>query len=122
MLIQKKPNFHHKHTPHYEQLVNKINIGRETETYNTINRFNMDNGNNFFKATLSIVDLTEEETASPKTSGVNMIIPLAVVPDIAENYANVSKVVKISVCNIFAILPLLFQISLFDCIPYPHHY
>ena len=78
----------------YEQLVNKINIGRETETYNTINRFNMDNGNNFFKATLSIVDLTEEETASPKTSGVNMIIPLAVVPDIAENYANVSKVVK----------------------------
>ena len=54
----------------------------------------MDNGNNFFKATLSIVDYTEEETASPKTSGVNMIIPLAVVPDIAENYANVSKVVK----------------------------
>ena len=89
--IKKAPIVHVKD---YEKLVDKINIGRDTVECNTINRFNMDRGDDFFKATLSIVDLTEEETASPKTSGSNMIIPLAVVKGIPENYANVSKVVK----------------------------
>ena len=76
---------------------------RQYSAHDTLVKLSLDNGGGFFKISLSLLDISEDDDDPPQSSkqpfgtrrlssGVNRIFVVGIVQEITENYTNISKI------------------------------